>query len=388
MTSEDVGHATIGGAELSWAALTDVGRHRALNEDALVVAPPVFVVADGMGGHDAGEVASALTVQRMGALGASGPLAVDDVSHELHHINSLLRHGVSTDTDSVMGTTGVGLAIVDNGGVTSWLVFNVGDSRAYAWADGSLSQVSRDHSFVQELVDAGEIQPEEARSHPHRNVVTQALGADPEIRPDYWIRPLRPNERYLLCSDGLTGEVPDDVLATVLGSHLAPSDVAATLVGLALESGGRDNITVIVVDVVSVASWDDPSTERNSQKLALLRAQMVGDTTAERPRPAAPTVAPAAVLPLISDAPRHHPAPVEPAAAAPSQISSVPEGLAAGEEAQVEGHNADAGSPLIAMPAGLGAPEAVVEPPPPLTAGDQVDLDALRTFKEARSHER
>jgi protein phosphatase len=242
---------SIGGAELAWAARTDVGRVRALNEDALLAAPPVFAVADGMGGHDAGEVASALTVERLRTLAGSGPTTMEAVAAELHNINSLLR-SARPGVGATMGTTGVGLTLVDHGGVTSWLVFNVGDSRAYCFSDGSLEQLSRDHSYVQELVDAGELQAAYARVHPQRNVVTRALGADAEVRPDYWVRAVRPGDRFLLCSDGLHGELEDGVIGAVMSSELSPSDTVRVLVDLALEAGGRDNVTAVVVDVLAV----------------------------------------------------------------------------------------------------------------------------------------
>ncbi len=101
--------------------------------------------------------------------------------------------------------------------------------------------------------------------------MTRALGADPDVKPDYWVRPIRPGERYLLCSDGLSGEVDDPTLASILASGLPPDEAAATLVGLALEAGGRDNVTAVIVDVVSVPAFDDASTDRNSQKLPALR---------------------------------------------------------------------------------------------------------------------
>jgi protein phosphatase len=255
------GEATIRGATLEWAALSDVGLSRALNEDAAVAAPPVFVVADGMGGHDAGEVASALTVDRFRNLGGDAPTTVNEVSLELHHVNELLRSAAGTSPGSMMGTTGVGLALVDNGGAVGWLVFNVGDSRAYSYADGVLTQVSRDHSYVQELVDSGQLQHEDARVHPQRNVVTQALGAGDDFRPDYWVRPLRTRERFLLCTDGLSGEVDDDRMSEVMAAGLDPERTVRQLVDLALAAGGHDNITALVVDVVTVDAFDDYTTE-------------------------------------------------------------------------------------------------------------------------------
>lgn len=252
----------IGGVVLTWCAGTDVGRVRRLNEDAFLAQPPVFVVADGMGGHEAGEVASGLTVARLGTLAEAGPPTVDAVAAELQNVNSLLR-ATRPDGHSGpnMGTTAVGVVLVLNGSVLNWLVFNVGDSRVYRVLGRSMSQITRDHSHVQDLVDLGELEPSLMRTHPHRNVVTRALGADPEVQPDYWVRPLRAGERFLLCSDGLTGEVEDDEIADLVTSDLGPEECVEALVVRALANGGRDNVTVLVIDVESVPTSEDVTTE-------------------------------------------------------------------------------------------------------------------------------
>jgi hypothetical protein len=157
----------------------------------------------------------------------------------------------------------------------------VGDSRAYVMNDDSLVQMSKDHSYVQELVDAGDIEPFEARVHPHRNVVTQALGADDQVHPDYWVRPVRPGERFLLCSDGLTGEVEDGVIGAVMSAGLAADQTAQELVQLALAAGGHDNVTAIVIDVVAVLSWEDPTTETRPGNRTAVR----GTSVLDPPRP-------------------------------------------------------------------------------------------------------
>jgi PPM family protein phosphatase len=251
----------IGGAVLAFGTASDVGNVRALNEDAVLAAPPVFAVADGMGGHDAGEVASALTVQRLAALAENAPVTMEALSEELQHVNFLLRAATEPGSASGMGTTVVGFALVEHGGAPAWLVFNVGDSRAYGLADGVLVQLTHDHSYVQELVDSGRLDAEDARAHPHRNVVTRALGADHEVRPDYWVRPVIAGERLLLCSDGLSGEVDDATIAGVLAAGLPPDETVRTLIALALTNGGRDNVTALVLDVVAVAALDEPTTE-------------------------------------------------------------------------------------------------------------------------------
>ncbi len=271
----------ISGTQLAWGAATNVGKVRSLNEDSMLAAPPVFAVADGMGGHDAGEVASALTTSRLETLGKGSPTSVEQVSAEIQNINALLRSAADGPSGATMGTTGVGIVMVDNVGVLSWLVFNVGDSRAYCMVAGTLTQMSKDHSYVQELVDAGEIQPSEARVHPHRNVVTQALGADDEVHADYWVRPVRPGERFLLCSDGLTGEVEDGVIDAVMSAGLPADQTANELINLALASGGHDNITAIIIDVIAVLAWEDPTTETRPGR----RSETRGTAVLDPPRP-------------------------------------------------------------------------------------------------------
>jgi len=249
------GEAAVAGVHVRWAARTDVGKVRALNEDAILASPPVFVVADGMGGHDAGEVASALTVTRFRALAENAGdhlTLVDLVAYELRNVNGLLRDVETAGEGRQMGTTVVGIALVDHGGVPTWLAFNVGDSRAYCWADGRLRQISRDHSYVQELVDAGELAPEDVFGHEHRNIITRALGADPTVQPDYWVRPVQAGERFLLCSDGLTSEVGDIDVEGVLAAGSDPQQTVDALVDQALARGGHDNVSVIVVEVTAV----------------------------------------------------------------------------------------------------------------------------------------
>lgn len=252
------GTVTIAGVTLGWAVATDVGNERSVNEDSALACPPVFVVADGMGGHQAGDVASSLVVDRFRAAGAEGVGHIDAVVGLLEAVNtSILDEGRRSATRSGMGTTAVGLVLVDNGDVTSWLVFNIGDSRAYRYLDGSLEQLSVDHSYVQELVEAGRITADSARTHPQRNVITRVLGGDERADADLWLRPLQIGERFLLCSDGLTSEVPDDVVSRALGTADV-SDAARSLISLALAAGGHDNVTVIVVDVLDV---EGPSAE-------------------------------------------------------------------------------------------------------------------------------
>lgn len=274
------GRAVVAGASLSWCGTTSTGRVRPLNEDALLAEPPVFAVADGMGGHDAGEVASALTVERLRALAMGDDVTMESVEAELQEVNSLLRDA-SPDPDEAMGTTGVGLVVLTGGATPSWLVFNVGDSRAYCLDDEGLHQLSRDHSYVQDLVEAGRLSREGADRHPHRHVITRALGIGPVVEVDYWVRPVRPGERYLLCSDGLPGEVDEDEIRALLRDRPTPEAAASALVERAVDAGGRDNVTAVVVDVTDVAGWDDTTTAERGHGAPHER-------TVRRPPPPAP----------------------------------------------------------------------------------------------------
>ncbi len=228
---------------------TDTGHVRAANQDSWLAADRVFVVADGMGGHAAGEVASALAVARFAELAHQAPLRPDDVRVALAEANDAIVAGAASNPEqSGMGTTVTGLCLVQVAGSTHWLVFNVGDSRVYRFADGVLTQLTVDHSQVAELVAAGDITPEEAREHPLTNIVTRSLGSTDAAEPDMWVFPPVPGERFVVCSDGLTSEVADDVIARALAQAGGPQSAADRLIGMALAAGGRDNVTVLVVD--------------------------------------------------------------------------------------------------------------------------------------------
>ena len=232
------------------ASATDVGRVRAHNEDAAFVGETLFVVADGMGGHRAGEVASRIAVDVLGALGDTSALGPHDVVAQVEEANrSILTSAARHPQQTGMATTLAGLAVVTVGGSQHWAVVNIGDSRVYRLADGQLAQVSADHSEVADLVRAGYLTDDEARRHPARNIVTRCLGRDPLEPVDSWVFPQHPGERFLLCTDGLTNEVADAELAAVLASADDPQGAADALVARAVEHGGHDNITVVVVFV-------------------------------------------------------------------------------------------------------------------------------------------
>lgn len=242
----------MGGVHLAWGVASDVGLTRRVNEDAVLAEPPIFLVADGMGGHDAGDVASALVTEHLRGLLAPSLLSVRSITEAIEGANEeIVRRGLESGNRLAMGTTVVGAALVDNGGAASWLVFNLGDSRIYRNSEGVLRQVSVDHSYVQELMDSGVIDAEGARTHPQRNVVTRALGMESGAEVDVWFLDPEPGERLIICSDGLSSEIDDDAIAAV-AEGLDPADAADALVRAALEAGGRDNVSVVVVDVVQV----------------------------------------------------------------------------------------------------------------------------------------
>lgn len=233
---------------LRWGATTHAGRRRSVNEDAFHAERGVYFVADGMGGHDAGARASATAVAVLCSLGEAENASEDDV----HAVVSTAHRAVSriaTQPGRNAGTTMSGAVVVRRDGVPCWLVANVGDSRTYRFYEGELAQVTTDHSLVQEMLAAGEVSPEEARTYARRHVITRALGGLVEPEPDCWYLPIVPGERLLICSDGLTEEVSPETIASVLRDQPHPQLAADQLVNSALLAGGRDNITVLVVDV-------------------------------------------------------------------------------------------------------------------------------------------
>ena len=246
--------------KLKWGASTDVGMVRQQNEDSFLAEETLFVVADGMGGHNAGEVASALAVTTLKAGARLGIDTTEDFRELVQQANSAIYTASLDDsTQSGMGTTVTALSIVE-GEEPRVLVANVGDSRAYLWRSGALSRLSVDHSYVQELVNEGIITPEAARVHPRRNIVTRALGIDRSVMVDVFTHFVRTGDRIVLCSDGLVDEVADVEISRVLGQHTDPQETAEALVMVANTNGGRDNTTVIVVDVLDDISEPIAST--------------------------------------------------------------------------------------------------------------------------------
>jgi serine/threonine protein phosphatase PrpC len=234
---------------LTWAAATDRGRRRAANEDSYVAQSPVFAVADGMGGHSAGDLASAAVVTRLAEVITDGFATTFEVDRALERATDDIGL-VGLDSELGVGTTVTGVILTLQGGEPYFAVFNIGDSRVYQFERNELRQVTVDHSVVQEMVDSGLIDRSQAEHHPDSNVITRAVGFNMPPTADYWMLPLRPGFRLLICSDGLTKEIGDDRLRLHLAAGLSARDTAHALVDAALAAGGRDNITCIVLDVI------------------------------------------------------------------------------------------------------------------------------------------
>ena len=236
--------------KLKWGAYTDVGMVRTTNEDSYLAEENLFVVADGMGGHNAGEVASALAITTLKSGARMGINSAEHFRELVHQANTAIYTASLDDsTQRGMGTTLTAMSIVA-GEEPRVLVANVGDSRTYLWRGGILSRLSVDHSYVQELVNEGIITPEEARVHPRRNIVTRAMGIDRTVMVDVFSHLVRTGDRVVLCSDGLVDEVSDQDIAKVLSQHSDPQETAEALVMVANANGGRDNTTVVVVDIL------------------------------------------------------------------------------------------------------------------------------------------
>jgi len=234
---------------LAWGAATDTGRRRAHNEDSFLAEAPIFAVADGMGGHSAGDVASAAVVFRLSEAVTESFTDADTIERGLRA--ATIDIGLAADEKELgVGTTVTGVALSLQDDEPFWTVFNVGDSRVYLHEGDTLVQVTVDHSVVQELVDAGAIRAEDAESHPDSNVITRAVGFNIEAVPDYWVVPVRKGLRLLLCSDGLTKELDTQDISRHLAAGRSAEETAHALVDAALEGGGRDNITTIVIDVL------------------------------------------------------------------------------------------------------------------------------------------
>ena len=251
----------------AWGAASDTGRVRQANEDSFLVVDGLFAVADGMGGHQAGEVASHLALESLqSGFTAAG---TDVLVRAVEDANRILVERSTTDPELAgMGTTLVAMALVEAAGRDAIGVVNVGDSRLYLLSDGNLAQITEDHSLVATMERQGRLTAAEAAVHPQRNILTRALGIDGTVLVDSWeILPVI-GDRYLICSDGLFNEVDESRIAATLRRLADPNETCRELIRLANEGGGRDNITCVIVDVVDDAGRDpkaDPANRvRNS----------------------------------------------------------------------------------------------------------------------------
>lgn len=245
---------------LSWAGVTDVGRRRETNQDAFFAEYPLFIVADGMGGHAGGEIASQSTVKRLEAVVASGSVERGAIQGALElAVGDIADHPETTDEGTGTTLTGVFLEYEDD--EPHWAALNIGDSRVYLLRDDRLVQVTTDHSVVQELIAAGKISLEEAEGHPYSNVITRAVGASELTAPDYVTLDVRVGDRFVICSDGLTKELTDYGIQHFLRENADPGAAVEAMLAAALENGGRDNVTLVIVQIA-----EEPSSTNESEE--------------------------------------------------------------------------------------------------------------------------
>ncbi len=259
LTGSDI----VGDLRLDWSVYSDVGRVRDANEDAALVLPGRYLLADGMGGHESGELASEAALLTLAEVEPGAELAGTRDALDQLLVDAQQRiGGIDGFSDRRAGTTVTGAVLVTDDDVLHWLILNIGDSRTYRFQNGTLQLLTRDHSQVQEFVDAGVITAEQARIDPRRNVITRALGAGmAEPDADYFSTPALPGDVLLICSDGLTGELPDAEIAEILAGSDSVEDAAASLVDAALFVGAHDNVTVVVVGVRSDEESDEADGE-------------------------------------------------------------------------------------------------------------------------------
>ena len=254
---------------LAWGGRSDIGLVRGHNEDSFLINAPLFCVCDGMGGHAAGEVASAIAVR---AIDSHAPISADDtlLGAAIEAANTAIMEAAARgDGKPGMGCTAT--ACIFEG--THMAVAHVGDSRAYLLHAGTLVRVTHDHSYVEELVDSGEITADEARIHPSRSIITRALGSDPDMYADHFTLDVEVGDRIILCSDGLSSMITDAEIESVAVSSATPQQAADNLVAEALGAGGHDNVTVLVIDVVNDGREDE---HRVLARRMLLRWGIVG----------------------------------------------------------------------------------------------------------------
>jgi PPM family protein phosphatase len=289
-------------AEQAWK--TDVGRQRSVNEDDLVARPPFFAVADGMGGAKAGEVASSMATEAFEGESDSGEPAETQLSRILREANRRIHDlAVTDESHRGMGTTLTAAKVHDD----QVSLGHVGDSRAYLLRDGELEQLTRDHSLVAELERSGQISPEAAEHHPQRSIITRALGPEPDVEVDTYTVTGRDGDVFLLCSDGLTSMISPGDLSSILRGAASLDEAAEALVRAANQSGGKDNITVVLfrlADDSDAAGAAEEETIAGTVSVAEVRSAAAADAPTPVPAPAERTEGTApAVAERLADAP-------------------------------------------------------------------------------------
>jgi protein phosphatase len=281
------------------AGITDTGRRRLRNEDAFICEPPLFAVADGMGGARAGEVAAGLAATAIEEHAPDGPRDEADLVALIEEANRRIwERSLADPATAGMGAV-VTAALVDAqaGTVT---IGHVGDSRAYRIRDGAIEQLTTDHSLVAELVESGVLTPEEAEVHPQRSAITRALGTEPAVSVDTVAVDALPGDLYLLCSDGLSNMLGDDAIAEIVASADGdPEHAAEALVGAANAHGGEDNVTVVLFELVEGA-------DRGTEPLADGAPAEPGPATAEAAADGSSSAAPAPPEPTVQPTARRH----------------------------------------------------------------------------------
>ena len=282
------------------SAHTDTGRRRPQNEDTFVCEPPLFAVADGVGGAQAGEIASRLAAAALEerAPDALGESTLVELLQEAN--DRIYRHSLEDPAAAGMGTVVTALLVDEEAGEVA--IGHVGDSRAYRLRDGVLEQLTPDHSLVGELVRAGRLSTEEAENHPHRSVITRAVGTEPSVDVETMTLPLEPGDLYLICSDGLTDIVRDEQIAELIRNATADLaapetlvDAAEALVDAANRAGGIDNITVVLFEIIEGDPHPAPEETAPPEEAAVLdpdedTMERAADTIAEPTEPAVPVV--------------------------------------------------------------------------------------------------
>ncbi|HEY8030314.1 MAG TPA: Stp1/IreP family PP2C-type Ser/Thr phosphatase [Gaiellaceae bacterium] len=278
----------------AYAAKTDTGRKRRRNEDAFVLAPPLFAVADGMGGAQAGEIASKLAAAALEDTDPGRLTGPEKVASLIQEANRRVHERSSVDpATSGMGTT-MTVALVEAGGV---VIGHVGDSRAYLVRGREMEQITQDHSLVNELLKTGKLSPEEAETHPQRSVITRAVGTDPDVDVDSFVVETQDGDVFLICSDGLTDMVDDEHILETVEKHRGNLErMTKQLVSAANHGGGEDNITVVAFSIGHVDGADAAASADGDT--ATMEALVLPDeekTTENVPVRAAPVGSPARV---------------------------------------------------------------------------------------------